>query len=245
MLPLELGLRFERLEQRLLEEVRQRITNGELTERGLAKRIEVSQPHIHNILKGVRGLSPAIADLILEELGLNVLDLVKTEELWSALSMRVPREGEFTHVAVASGKLSPYSQFPDLGDADHWITLSVDLLRGARRPVVVEVMPDHALLGSFPQAEVAILDVDESQRLNPEPGEWYVVRLDGAGWIRQVRREGDELVLLGQQCTFQVDASPAIDLRGGTILTFVRAKVVWMGPDPRRSQPGSRPDASS
>ena len=45
---------FEILRNRLIENIRYRIRNGELTERGLARRTGISQPHLHNLLKGVR-----------------------------------------------------------------------------------------------------------------------------------------------------------------------------------------------
>ena len=35
--------------------LRARVRNGELTERGLARLVGVSQPHIHNVLKGSKG----------------------------------------------------------------------------------------------------------------------------------------------------------------------------------------------
>jgi transcriptional regulator with XRE-family HTH domain len=54
----------------------ERVRNGELTERGLARRIGISQAHMHNVLKGVRILTPEVADLILRELRMSVEDLV-------------------------------------------------------------------------------------------------------------------------------------------------------------------------
>ena len=61
---------FERMHERLLESLRRRLQNGEATERGLARRIGISQPHLHNVLKGAKNLSPRMADRILLELGL-------------------------------------------------------------------------------------------------------------------------------------------------------------------------------
>jgi transcriptional regulator with XRE-family HTH domain len=70
---------FETLQTRLLDYVRWKVRNGELTERRLAGLIGVSQPHMHNVLKGVRTLSPGIADRILKTLEMSVLDLVVPE----------------------------------------------------------------------------------------------------------------------------------------------------------------------
>jgi transcriptional regulator with XRE-family HTH domain len=67
---------FETLQHRLLARVRTYVRNGELTERGLARMIGISQPHMHHILKGVRTLSIENADRILRRLDLTVLDLI-------------------------------------------------------------------------------------------------------------------------------------------------------------------------
>ena len=74
---------FHQLQQRLLDRLRQRIRSGEATERGLARIAGVSQPHLHNVLKGKRLLSVEMADEILRNLGLDVLDLLEPEELES------------------------------------------------------------------------------------------------------------------------------------------------------------------
>ncbi len=68
---------FETLKLRLLASVRTRVQNGELTERGLARMVGISQPHMHHILKGVRALSIENADRILRRLDLTVLDLIE------------------------------------------------------------------------------------------------------------------------------------------------------------------------
>lgn len=53
-----------------------RIRRGDFTERGLARQIGISQPHLHNVLKGARALSPHTADLILRRMGLSILDVI-------------------------------------------------------------------------------------------------------------------------------------------------------------------------
>ncbi len=72
---------FETLQRRLLARVRTRVRNGELTERGLARMIGISQPHMHHILKGVRALSLENADRILRGLNLTVVDLLEGSTL--------------------------------------------------------------------------------------------------------------------------------------------------------------------
>ena len=79
---------FEEAQLRLLALVRDRIRNGELTERGFARLIGISQPHAHNVLKGVRNLSPEFLDAILKLLQLSLLDLATVDELDANVNKR-------------------------------------------------------------------------------------------------------------------------------------------------------------
>ncbi len=56
--------------------VRTRVRNGEVTERGLALRAGISQPYLHNVLKGARQMTPDLADRLLRQLDLTVVDLL-------------------------------------------------------------------------------------------------------------------------------------------------------------------------
>lgn len=71
---------FKSLERRFLGELRERVRNGGVTERGLARMAGVSQPHIHNVLKGKRSFSVQKADQVLQSLGLDILDFVDSDE---------------------------------------------------------------------------------------------------------------------------------------------------------------------
>jgi hypothetical protein len=68
------------LQQRFVALLRKRIRNGELTERGLARMVGVSQPHMHNVLKGKRAFSIETTDDIMRRLRVDVLDLIEPAE---------------------------------------------------------------------------------------------------------------------------------------------------------------------
>jgi predicted transcriptional regulator len=72
---------FLQLHGRLIVHLQRRVRSGEITERGLSRLTGVSQPHIHNVLKGKRLLSLSRADGILRQLHLDVLDLLEAHEL--------------------------------------------------------------------------------------------------------------------------------------------------------------------
>jgi hypothetical protein len=56
---------FAHLQMGLLRHLRDKIRKGEITERSLARITGISQPHLHNVLKGKRLLSTEKADRIL------------------------------------------------------------------------------------------------------------------------------------------------------------------------------------
>jgi plasmid maintenance system antidote protein VapI len=89
--PLDARMYFQLLQRRLVESLRRSIGNGLMTERGLARRAGISQPHMHHILKGVRALSPQVADRILRAFELTVMDLLELAEMDSrAGAARLP-----------------------------------------------------------------------------------------------------------------------------------------------------------
>ncbi|MDR3703771.1 MAG: XRE family transcriptional regulator [Candidatus Sulfopaludibacter sp.] len=74
-------MNFAELHRRLVDHLRERVRSGEITERSLGRTISVSQPHIHNVLKGKRTFSTAMADVILRHLELDLVDLIRPDEL--------------------------------------------------------------------------------------------------------------------------------------------------------------------
>lgn len=71
---------FRELEHRLILYLQERVRSGEITERSLARVIGVSQPHLHNVLKGRHLFSLPMADKILRHLDLDLLDFIDPEE---------------------------------------------------------------------------------------------------------------------------------------------------------------------
>ena len=74
-------MNFREQRRRLIAHLHALIRSGDATERGLARLTGVSQPHMHNVLKGKRLLSVEMADQILAQLHLDLLDFIEPWEL--------------------------------------------------------------------------------------------------------------------------------------------------------------------
>jgi antitoxin component HigA of HigAB toxin-antitoxin module len=72
---------FREQQRRLIAHLRALVRSGDATERGLARLTGVSQPHMHNVLKGKRFLSLEMADQVLAQLHLDLLDFIEPGEL--------------------------------------------------------------------------------------------------------------------------------------------------------------------
>lgn len=70
---------FRHLLNQCRDQVRLRIRNGHATERGLALRVGISQPHLHNVLKGIRPMSPDMADRLMGQLGITLAELIPVD----------------------------------------------------------------------------------------------------------------------------------------------------------------------
>lgn len=107
---------FETLQRRLLARVRNRVQNGELTERGLARMTGISQPHMHHILKGVRGLSVGNADRILWHLNMSIVDLLEGGEP----NRRTPPRKGPNRVGIEQKRCG----FDGITRVDGWVTVT-------------------------------------------------------------------------------------------------------------------------
>ncbi len=72
---------FHDLQRRLVSHLRTLVRSGVATERGLARLTGISQPHMHNVLKGKRLLSLEMADQVVAQLRLDLLDFIEPGEL--------------------------------------------------------------------------------------------------------------------------------------------------------------------
>ena len=75
------SLSFAELQRRLVAYLSEKVRNGEMTERRLARITGVSQPHMHHVLCGKRGFSMEMADQVLEALRKDLLDFLEPEDI--------------------------------------------------------------------------------------------------------------------------------------------------------------------
>ena len=192
---------FESLETRLLAHIRAKVVSGEVTERGLARLTGISQPHLHNVLKGVRSLSIEMADQIMRRLRITVVDLMEEKDLAGLAPPRASATSRYREVPLLEGEIGPGRPFP----------------------------AQTSLYQRYPFAanDLVLLDEAELHRLRPVPTGYYAIDGRGTSMIRHAIRESAVLLLFtdnepGGDRAF-------ISLADRNILDVVKARVVWIG----------------
>lgn len=217
-------MHFGTLQHRLIAHLRSRVRSGELTERSAARLTGVSQPHLHNVLKGTRLLSPEMADQVLRNLKLCLLDLVDPQELRAYEERSDARRGV---VPLLEGRLGPGYPFPSSESAWQSFPFLHSELERLDRPVLVQLADDPLMHPLFRGGDVALLDRCCARRREPDEG-CYAVDTGSEGLVRRLCRSADRIYLLAPDALdFYEGDSIAIGNRN--ILEVVRAKIIWIG----------------
>ncbi len=194
---------FEALRGRLILHIKRRIQNGEVTERALALSAGISQPHLHNMLKGARSLTTGMGDQLLTRLGLSVLELVEPDELRRVLFIRA-REAELSiEVPVLRDRLGP--GLPSCHDSSPYELVRVPARLAAciPHPLVVRLAGDPEMSPYLDAGELVLLD---NSQHTPGPGTadtLFAVEREGELVLRWVRQGRARLYLISHTCRDQ------------------------------------------
>lgn len=180
-------LGFDTLRDRLLHAVRDRVRNGELTERGLARTVGLSQPHIHNILKGIRTLNAVTSDQLLHRLGIGVLDLVEIDELRRTLYLRLLEQDAAVEIPVLKSRLGPGLPMPEDPSEFERVKVPVTYLSRVRNPVVARLGQDPEMAPVLSAGDLVLLDCGPTRKNPTAPDDVFAIERAGevvARWIR-------------------------------------------------------------
>jgi hypothetical protein len=219
---------FADLQASLLESLRTRVRNGQLTERGLARLVGVSQPHMHNVLKGVRFLSSDLADQILRSLNISIWDLLDRDVIARYLDTPQPALSDRTYVPMLSGVLGPGHNWPADIDSHQRFAVRTVQAMAVTRPVVVALGEDVRMRAVVNDGDFALLDQSLSARCNIDPDGLYAVKRGNTGVIRRLRFCGRGIFIATDDSLSQPGAWERITLETQHIQHVVRAKATLL-----------------
>ena len=222
------------LYQRLIETARQRVRSGEVTERKLARLCGLSQPHMHNVLKNFRSLSPDSADRLMEVLDLNVPALFYRSTGKEDTAVRI--------VPMVRNRIGPGTEGA-LTIFRGFMPFSAQRVKFLVDPVVAQLAPDLVLPKSLAANDYVLLDQNPAIRASPTGGGCWVVAENAGLRVRYVKLGGTRVYLANEATVRNPPAWQQIPLHGENILEIVRARVVWISREMEAS-PASPADAA-
>jgi transcriptional regulator with XRE-family HTH domain len=237
-------MRFHTLQRRLLEYLREVVQNGDATERSLARRTGMSQPHMHNILKGIRSMNSDIADLVLERLGITVYDLPERAELEEAVARRAAAEEPRVDIAVLVDRLGPGLPWPSEISLFEQFSAPCRLAAGAYRPVVARLSHDSRMAGCFAGGNLVLLDAAEGPRREPDATSLWAIDRAGEAVVRWLRRGRSGLYLAAADCIDSPHRWEYVQIPAGEIPRLVRARATILSGSTSSLVPRLSPDRS-
>jgi hypothetical protein len=233
-------LTYQDVQLKLLAYVRSQISNGELTERGFARLIGISQPHVHNVLKGIRNLSPRIFDQTLKYLHLSLLDLVPSEELEVHLRSRrlPPRSAQVPFLNRPIGPGMPWSAGLNPGKKS---PLPFPSLTAPANLVMARLIADPTMRSTLGFSDIVLLDTSPSRPSTLDPQSLFVVERGNETGIEAVVRyirPGANRYYLATDATLDAPAEwEPLAVSASELMAAVKARVRWIGREGDRATP--------
>jgi hypothetical protein len=215
---------FADLRSALMDTVRSRVRNGELTERGLAKALGISQPHMHNVLKGTRCLSPELCDRVLVQMRISTLDLIATRALQRHLSSEQADPGQMSFLPVLEGRLGPSHPWPHDVETHERFPVTAAAIGRMWHPVVVRLEADPAMAPLFGDGDMMLLDQSRTARMHIDPDGLYVVKRGDVGIVRRLRRSGQTVYMVAETALDRPSEWVRLPCEEQPLPFFVRAR---------------------
>lgn len=217
---------FRELSARLILHLNERVRRGEMSERSLARLTRYSQPHIHNVLKGSRSLTPELADRILDLLGVPLVALLTQQEIGGASP---PGFVGFAAAPVLEGRLGAGKPFPKLSRNPDSYFLPARLVEATVSPAVVQVDDRETAMSPVEPGDWALLDRSPAARRRPLFECVYALCWNGGGYVRRCRVVRGALVVVADNPIDNSRIPTQIALAGNDVLDVVRGRLVWCG----------------
>lgn len=211
---------IEDLRERLVELARSRVQSGQVTERGLAQLCGISQPHMHNVLKGIRVLSIEFADQLMRALKVNAAEL-----LW-----QFPAEADsgIRAIAMLRSRIGPGTS-PDFAATSGYLPVPSRLADTLVEPIAARLAPDLAMPRIVAPNDTVLLDRSAVKRSKPSDDAVYLVDAGAGLRVRYARVSGGRVFLIDEPNLTKPAEWYSVSLQGRNILDIVRAHIVWIG----------------
>lgn len=189
----------------------------------------ISQPHVHNVLKGARTLSPEFIDAILKSLNCSALDVCTPEELREQLQQRSSMYQPTFELPFLLSGIGPGECWGSAVDLHDRNPVPCYVRNTGEQLVLARLGPDLKMKDSIAGNNIAAVDLSELDIYCPDS--IYVVDRGQDVMLRRIR-PGRANIYLAADTDLEHPARwepVAVDS------VIVRARVCWLGVETPRA----------
>ncbi len=209
--------RFGQLAELLRSHLKLLISQGAVSERYLAKLTGYSQPHIHNVLKGKRGLNLELADRILAALNISLDDLQSETE--PVDQPEIPRWA----TPIGAGSDLPRKE------SERYRVSSFRTLRGLVRPVACSAANSEVAMWPWIHGgDELIIDRSPARRLALRVEDIFLLDWFGVGIMGRCARVGSSLLIVYENSAAPGFLPTRLELGGRSVTDLVIGRVAWL-----------------
>ncbi len=199
--------------------------------------IGISQPHMHNVLNGVRNLSVEISDSILNIFHITVLDLATVEDLEIHLQVRRALD-PISELPFLDTPIGPKIARPAMIDRPR---LSGPFSTVTLTPTLVMArLAQDPQMDTLKRYDIAMLDTSERQRAEPSPEGLYAVERAGEVVLRYMRPGARDYYLVTDAALERPERWERLRVARRDLPAFIKARVLWLGREKDRGLPMSQ-----
>lgn len=190
---------FGECHEAIITYLRQRIYNGELTERGLAKLVGVSQPHINAAIQGKKALSKEVCDRILICLHISLLDLIGRDRMVQHLRGQIKPDCGTSWFRTLEGKIGPGQPWPSVTSGFSRFVFPEQQAREMHHPVAAQISYDSEMKNLLAPNSWVLLDQTLRSRSHTSPDSLYLIQLNQVPLLRHVRVLADKAFIISHK----------------------------------------------
>ena len=197
--------------------------------------IGISQPHMHNVLNGVRNLSIDISDSILKIFHITILDLAMAEEMEINLQLRKALD-PISELPFLDAPIGPRIAQP-AGIGRLRFAPPFSALSRAPTLMMARLALDPQMDTTLAPYDIALLDTSERQRTEPSPEGLYAVERAGELVLRYMRPGARGYYLVTDSSLESPEQWERLRVAPQDLPEFIKGRVLWLGREKDRELP--------
>ena len=199
----------------------------------------MSQPHIHNVLKGVRSLSFEYADRILDNLQISIFNLLSEMEPETFLPK--PALGATVDIPRLRGRVGPASFLEEQSHPGDFFPVARIFTEQLTNPVLVTLGHDPSLYPFLQEHDVLLVTRPHTTAATLDNASLYLVQTRNGTLIRSLRLARSRLYLITPSTRDEPRNWTELPLHGRQVGDVVWGKLVGLGRLFRREPFGRGP----